>query len=83
MDRYGNLVTDIPAAWLPEGPCRAEAGGHAAAFRASHYAEIPADEPALLPGSLGTLELSLNGESLARRWGVGRGTAVKVLWNES
>lgn len=83
VDRYGNLVTDIPAAWLPEGPCRAEAGGHAAAFRASHYAEIPADEPALLPGSLGTLELSLNGESLARRWGVGRGTAVEVLWNES
>lgn len=83
VDRYGNLVTDIPAAWLPARPCRAEAGGHAATFRASHYAEIPAGEPALLPGSLGTLELSLNGGDLARRWGVGRGTAVEVVWNES
>lgn len=83
VDRYGNLVTDIPAGWLPDGPCRAEAGGHTAAFRASHYAGIPAGEAALLPGSLGTVEISLNGESLARRWRVGRGDIVKVLWNES
>ena len=29
VDRYGNLVTDVPAGWLPAGPCRAEVGGHA------------------------------------------------------
>ena len=29
VDRYGNLITDIPAALAPPGPCRAEAGGHA------------------------------------------------------
>ena len=27
VDRYGNLITDIPAGWLPPGPCRAEVGG--------------------------------------------------------
>lgn len=83
VDRYGNLVTDIPAGWLPAAPCRAAVAGNTATRRASHYAEIPAGEPALLPGSLGTVELSLNGEDLARRWDVGRGAEVDILWNES
>jgi len=83
VDRYGNLVTDIPAAWLPAGPCRAEVGGHAVSLRAGHYAEIPAAKAAMLPGSLGTVELSLNGEDLARRWGIGRGMVVELIWNGS
>lgn len=85
VDRYGNLVTDIPAAWLPAVPCRAEVaggkpGGQIASLRVGHYAEIPAGEAALLTGSLGTLELSLNGDDLASRWGAVRGTAVTVTW---
>jgi len=85
VDRYGNLVTDIPASWLPAGPCRAEVsggkpGGLIASIRVGHYAEIPAGEAALLTGSLGTVELSLNGDDLARRWGVARGAAVTVVW---
>ncbi len=83
VDRYGNLVTDIPAGWLPPGPCRAEVGGHATGRRVTHYAEIPPGEAAMLAGSLGTLELSLNGEHLARRWNAARGFAVEVTWNES
>ena len=85
VDRYGNLMTDIPASWLPPGPCRAEVRGdrpgeQIASLRVSHYAEIPAGEAALLTGSLGTVELSLNGADLARRWGVGRGAGVTILW---
>lgn len=83
VDRYGNLVTNIPAAWLPAAPCRAEVGGHAATLLVDFYAEIPDGEAALLPGSLGTVELSLKDEDLARRWGVRRGDAVEVFWNES
>jgi S-adenosylmethionine hydrolase len=83
VDRYGNLVTDIPAAWLPAGPCRAEVGGRAVSRRVSHYAEIPAAEAAMLPGSLGTVELSLNGDDLARQWGIGRGMVVELIWNGS
>lgn len=83
VDRYGNLVTDIPAAWLPAGPCRAEVGGFSTARRATHYAGIPPGEAALLAGSLGTVELSMNGEDLARRWRVARGAAVRITWNES
>jgi S-adenosylmethionine hydrolase len=83
VDRYGNLVTDLPAAWLPDGPCRAEVDGHAASRRVTHYAEIPPGEAAMLPGSLGTVELSLNGADLARAWGAGRGARVDITWNES
>jgi hypothetical protein len=83
VDRYGNLITNIPAGWLPAGPCRAEVGGHATSRRVTHYAEIPRDEAAMLPGSLGTVELSMNGEDLARRWNVARGATVDVRWNGS
>ena len=82
LDRYGNLITDIPAAWLPEEDttCRVEIAGHRVHRRASHYAEIPHGEPAMIPGSLGTVELSLKGENLALRWIVERGTAVRITW---
>lgn len=82
VDRYGNLVTDIPASWLPEGPCQAEVAGQAGTYRvghqASHYAGIPPGEAAMIPGSLGTIELSLRGENLARRWSVERGDPVRI-----
>ena len=78
VDRYGNLVTDIPAAWLPDGPLRAEVGGHAATLRVSHYREIPPGAAGVLTGSLGTLELSLDGADLARSWQVKRGAEVRV-----
>lgn len=83
VDRYGNLVTDLPAAWIPKGPCRAEVGNLAVTRFVTHYAEILAGEAAMLVGSLGTLELSMNGEDLARRWSVARGAAVELRWNGS
>jgi S-adenosylmethionine hydrolase len=85
VDRYGNLVTDIPAAWLPAAPssgrCRVEVGSRSTGRHASCYAEIPPGEAAFLSGSLGTIELSLNGDNLARHWGVARGMAVRVVWS--
>ncbi len=95
VDRYGNLVTDIPAAWLPPrfsaGSWRAEVAGRdvdrpvtrLVTRFVTHYAEIPAGEAAMLVGSLGTLELSMNGEDLARRWSVVRGAGVELRWNGS
>lgn len=79
VDRYGNLVTDIPSGWLPEGDCRAEVAGRSILRRAGHYAEIPDGEPALIPGSLGTVELSLRGDDLARQWDVERGAPVRIM----
>lgn len=82
VDRFGNLVTDIPTEWLAAGRVRAEVGGHAATVRATHYRELPAGEAGVLPGSLGTLELALDGESLARRWNARRGDAVRIVLDD-
>lgn len=79
IDTYGNLVTNVPSDWLLS--CRTaqmEVEGHAAEHLVTHYQEIPAGKAAFLPGSLGTLEVSLRGEDLARRWGVRRGARVLV-----
>ena len=80
IDRYGNLITDIPSDWLPEGACRAEVQGRKAFRKASHYAEIATGEAAMIPGSLGTVELSLRGDSLAGKWAVDRGAPVHIVW---
>ncbi len=82
VDRFGNLVTDIPADWLPPGPLRAEVGGERTAARATHYRELPRGEAGVLPGSLGTLELAIDGENLAGRWRVGRGAPVRIVIGE-
>ena len=83
VDRYGNLVTDIPWGWLPASPSPVVEVGSAPAShwtdkRVTHYAEIPPGETAFLPGSLGTVELSMNGADLARHWNVGRGATVRI-----
>ena len=50
----------------------------ALSFRLFIALKLPTDEPGILVGSLGTLELSLRGESLAARWAIRRGAAVRV-----
>lgn len=78
VDRFGNLVTDIPARWL-DGPLEeARIGDHLARRQVRCYAELPTGEAGVLVGSLGTLELSLDGESLARAWAVTSGAEVRV-----
>jgi len=87
VDRFGNLVTDLPADWLAAADdgaaLLARVGDGAVATpvrltRVRFYDELPSDEPGILVGSLGTLELSLRGESLAARWATRRGAAVRV-----
>lgn len=80
IDRFGNLVTDLPAAWLAElGPSpTVEVAGHETCRWVRHYAELAPGEAGALVGSLGTLELSLRGESLAHGWGIERGASVRV-----
>ena len=89
IDRFGNLITDLPAAWLDDASGEAmvtvRVGDSDAVVveplpvhRVRFYDELPAAEPGVLVGSLGTLELSLRGESLAARWAIRRGAAVRV-----
>lgn len=85
VDRFGNLVTDLPAAWVgppetlrgPHGP-RVEVGEHATDLWVAHYAELPDGAAGALIGSLGTVELSLDGRSLAALWGAARGAVVRI-----
>lgn len=84
VDRYGNLVTDLPAEWLEpasgtEVRPRVEVAGHRADRWATHYAELPPGEPGALIGSRGTVELSLRDDDLAARWGVERGAPVRIV----
>jgi S-adenosylmethionine hydrolase len=85
VDRFGNLVTDLPATWLPAVPFAATVEGHAGDIhppvtrRVTHYRELAAGEPGLLAGSLGTLEISLDGLNLAAVWHIRRGAAVRIV----
>ncbi|HEV8631017.1 MAG TPA: SAM-dependent chlorinase/fluorinase [Thermoanaerobaculia bacterium] len=82
IDHFGNLVTDLPGDWVVAVTLgampRVHVGAHEVGRWATHYAELPAGEPAALVGSLGTVELSLRDESLAARWGTRRGESVTV-----
>ena len=79
VDRFGNLVTNIPSAWLAAGPFEAQVEGHSVIALATHYDDLSTDEPGILPGSVGTLEISLRGANLAALWGTRSGTEVVIL----
>jgi hypothetical protein len=84
VDRFGNLVTDLPAGWLESGRLVAvEVAGREIRRRIGHYAELAPGEPGALTGSLGTVELSLRGDSLAERWRVARGAPVRIVLRRS
>jgi hypothetical protein len=84
VDRFGNLVTDLPAGWLEPGRLVAvEVAGREIRRRVGHYAELPPGEPGALTGSLGTVELSLRGDSLAEHWRVARGAPVRIVLRRS
>ncbi|MDY7094495.1 MAG: SAM-dependent chlorinase/fluorinase [Acidobacteriota bacterium] len=78
IDRFGNLVTDLPSAWLGEPPAEAKVDGHPIPAWVSRYDQLGTGEAGLLPGSLGTLEVSLRGESLAQSWKIHRGAPVRI-----
>ncbi len=81
IDHFGNLVTDIPSAWVDRPLARAEVGdgtGHTATRRVTHYGAMRSGEPTVVPGSLGTEELSLPGESLAAKWRITIGVPVRL-----
>ncbi|MEE8277681.1 MAG: SAM-dependent chlorinase/fluorinase [Thermoanaerobaculia bacterium] len=79
IDRFGNLVTNIPSGWLPGRPFEAQIDGRSVTAFATHYDQLVTGQPGILPGSVGTLEISLRGADLAARWGIRRGADVRIL----
>ena len=85
-DRFGNLITSIPAARLPEIPGRGtpaiEMAGRLLGGLVDSYLDAGDDEPAVVIGSTGRLEIFVKSGSARTRLGAGRGTPVRVRRQE-
>jgi len=77
VDRFGNLITNLPAAAAPPGAV-AWYGAPRPARRVRSYGEAAPGEIVLLEGSSGLLELAANRESAAALTGLRRGDTVDV-----
>ena len=79
IDRFGNAVSDIPSTWVDGALEGAWVDGYEVARFVSHYAEIAPGEDAVLPGSLGTLELSRRDGDLASAAPIRRGSELRIV----
>jgi len=81
-DRFGNLLTSIPAARLAEipgsGEVTLEVAGRRVAGPVDAYAEGADGAPAVIVGSTGRLEIFVRGGSARDNLGAGRGVIVRV-----
>lgn len=77
VDRFGNLITNIPADALPDAASvEVEDAGVGEVRRT--YSDVPEGSLLALIGSSGYLEVSERNGSAARRLGLGRGATVHV-----
>jgi S-adenosylmethionine hydrolase len=77
VDRFGNLVTNLPASSVEASATAAWSNG-VAARRVGTYGEADNDEVVLLEGSSGLLELAVRGGSAARATGLKRGDSIRI-----
>lgn len=77
VDRFGNLITDLPLDWLPERPV-AELGGREVRATGGSFAAVEPGEPVLIRGSGGTLEVCVRDGRADELLGVERGATVEV-----
>ncbi len=81
VDRFGNLITNVPAAQLaaypPSAVCVSIAGVSIAAI-ASSYAAVPRGAPLAVIGSAGLLEIAVRDGNAAEELGAGVGTPITV-----
>jgi S-adenosyl-L-methionine hydrolase (adenosine-forming) len=75
-DHYGNIITNIPAAWIGDGAC-VRASGHDIQLRRT-YADVAPGELLALIGSRGLLEISVRNGSAARLLSATTGQPVVV-----
>lgn len=79
VDRFGNLVTNIPRALVDRlGDATSTVGGTLVPRLVSTYAQMPPGEVCALFGSSSYLEFAVNSASAAARLGLSRGAVVEV-----
>jgi len=77
VDRFGNLVTNLPAGIVSPSAV-ADRGGGAVARRVETFAQGAPGEVMMLEGSSGLLELVVNGGSAAEATDLARGDVVQI-----
>jgi len=77
VDRFGNLITDIPGAWVDASWTFEAAGRDLGPLRRS-YSEVGVGEAAVVIGSAGTVEIAARDASASKKFGVARGDPVKA-----
>ncbi len=81
VDRFGNLITNVPAAWLADSDWACEIAGWRISHLSESYSAVRPGELVALIGSSGMLEVALRDGSAARLLGAGVGQPVD-LWKE-
>jgi S-adenosyl-L-methionine hydrolase (adenosine-forming) len=78
VDRFGNIVTNLPADDLQIKRILLKIGGVTVSRVASHYAEMAPGRLFLIEGSSGYIEVSMNRGSAAERIGCRAGDVVRM-----
>jgi S-adenosyl-L-methionine hydrolase (adenosine-forming) len=81
VDRYGNLITNLPASQFPDlrtRGCALRIGFETLVGLKENYAAGAPDEPVIVIGSSGNLEVALNQGDAARKLGVSFGSPVEL-----
>jgi S-adenosyl-L-methionine hydrolase (adenosine-forming) len=78
IDRFGNIVTNLPADDLQIKRVSLKIGGATVSRVANHYAEIEPGRLFLIEGSSGYIEVSMNRGSAAERIGCRAGEMVQM-----
>jgi hypothetical protein len=79
VDRFGNLITNVPGAWVGEGRWYAEIAGRRIGQFGMTYADAAVGELLVLISSAATVEIAARDGNAAAQLGVGVGEVVK-LW---
>lgn len=77
VDRFGNLITNLPSGGLPDRPL-VEIGAYRVEETSGSFAEAPGGSPVVIRGSGGTLEICVRNDRAAEVLGLGRGEPVTV-----
>lgn len=78
VDRFGNLVTNLPERLLRDREIEVAIAGEKIQGLSSYYGQVPPGSLVALIGSSGFLEVAENLGSAAKRLGAGRGTRLRV-----
>ncbi len=83
IDRYGNLITNIPATLIEEHArntsCKIYAGNTIIQRISDSYSDVPGGEAVALIGSSGMLEIAINMGNAERMLGIEKGAPVSLV----